>query len=639
VRALFLALLTTPAISEDMSLLVVPGSNGELYGVGANDGQVRWSNNPGSIILAEPIVVDDVVYVIESENGILRQHSVDNGNQFWQLDCNGSDLYCENAVVADFSIAPSGNVLYYGDVSGNIMALQIANFETPAPTGLASQSPTMSPTLSPTRTLSPTTLLPPPTTVQPTPSFETWIGTKAPATTNDETNDPNVGRPTIDNNIQNLAQQEGDDSDSTVVIVGSVIGVLFVVAALVALFVIGGRRRKSEKEAASKTDSQHDSGLGSDLEYGFSRTPEKKSLFRKKEGTPATMGMDMDEEEGSRSHLDADDSTRDLNDAFSLVAASEGDDAYNQNSLMDLIPSDVSHMSYEHYSDDESNIPVPPPPPVPKVFQKPIAGVIGEGKKEGDSEDINASTSFANMYTEDSSIAESATATPAATPATQPRPSVSPTSTVSESSVYTASPSATSISCKTRIASNLMPILPDAFGRFMDQEDHEDAPADEAAMESSRERLLMVQPSRQHPYQSSGALGSDDESAPDDERMRAAPGAHYISNAHMQSNAFETVALRRDNSIDGSGAKFRTTSQMSSKNSAFENQKTDSKQEDTENWNDFLDELAEAEKMFSKPKFKSAKLLSDDESTGAGSSTMGYIGQPEGAMPGSEMSI
>jgi hypothetical protein len=630
VRALLLALLTTPAISEDMSLLVVPGSNGELYGVRTNDGQVQWSSNPGSIILAEPIVVDDVVYVIESENGILRQHSIDNGDQFWQLDCNGSDLYCENAVVADFSIAPTGNVLYYGDVSGNIMALQIAHFETPAPTGLASQSPTMSPTLSPTRTSSPTTLLPPPT-AQPTPSFDTLMGTKAPATTNDETIDPNV-----ENSFQNLAQQEeGDDSDSTAVIVGSVIGVLFVVAALVALFVIGGRRRKSEKEAASKTDSQHDSGLEPDMEYGFSRTPEKKSLFQKKEGTPATMGMDMDEEEGSSSHLNADDSTRDLNDAFSVVAASEGDDTFNQNNLMDLLPSDVSHMSDEHYSDDESNIPVPPPPPVPKVFQKSIAGIIGEGKKEGDSEDSNGSTSFANMYTEDSSIAESATATPA----TPPRPPVSPTSTVSESSVYTASPSATSISCKTRKASNLMPILPDVFGRFMAQDDNEDAPADEAAMESSRERLLMAQPSRQHPYQSSGALGSDDESAPDDERTRAAPGAHYISNAHMKPNGFETVALRRDNSIDGSGAKFRTTSQMSSKNSAFENQKTDSKQEDTENWNDFLDELAEAEKMFSEPKFKSAKLLSDDESTGAGSSTMSYIGQPKGAMLDSEMSI
>jgi hypothetical protein len=337
--------------------------------------------------------------------------------------------------------------------------------------------------------------------------------------------------------------------------------------------------------------------------------------------------VDMDEEEGSGSHFNADDSTRDLNDAFSLVAESEGDDARNQNILMDHLPSDVSHMSYEHYSDDESSIPVPPPPPVPKVFQKPIAGVIVDGKKEGDSEDINASTSFANMYTEDSSIAESAPATPA----TQPRPHVSPTSTNSESSVYTASPSATYISCKTRKASNLMPILPDAFGRFMNQDDHEDAPADE--------RLLMAQPSRQHPYPSSGALGGDNEPAPDDERMRAAPGAHYMSKAHMEPNAFATVALRRDNSIDGSGAKFRTTSQMSPLNSAFENQKPDSKQEDTENWNDFLDELAEAEKMFSEPKFKSATLLYDDESTSEGSSTMGYIGQPRGAVPGSEMSI
>lgn len=612
--------MTTPAISDDLSLLVVPGSNGELYGVGSNNGQIQWSETPGSMIFAEPIIADDVVYVIESETGILRQHSIDDGNQLWQLDCDSNDVYCENDVVADFSIVSTGNVLYYGDISGNIVAVQIANFETAAPTGLASQAPTMSPTLSPTITANPTSLFPP--TSQPTPTFETWLGTKNPS--NDAT-------PTTDGSKLNLVQQqEGQESDSTAVIVGSIIGALFVVGALVALFVVGGRRRRQEKGGGSKTESGTSSDP--DVEYGLSRTPGKKSIFRKKNGTSATRGIEMDEEEGSARMHDADDSTRDLNDTFSLAAPSEGDDVNNPINLTDMLPSDVSQMSDDRFSDDESNVPVPPPPPVPKAVHSPIADGTTDAKNELDCEGINATTSSASMDAEESSAAGSPTVTPAA----QCSPPVSPTSTVSESSLYMGTPAATGNSAESQIPSNLMPpALPDVIGTFMEEENHDCAPDDEIGMESSRDRLRMLQPSQRPPYHIR-ALGVDDESAPVDERIRTVPGAHYMANASMEQSGFDSEPLRRDNSIDGSGAKFRTSREI---DSAREMPKKSSKQEGTDHWDGFMDELAEAEKMFSEPKFKSSNLLSDDESTDAGSSIMSYFGHTKGSMLGSDMSL
>ena len=167
---LLLALLSTPAISSDGSQLFFSGASSGLYSVEAEKGKEVWTDDEeGSEILAQPKVFESggeaVVYVIEALNGRIRQHDMDKGERNWEYDlCTGNEenVSCES-VEAEFSLSPAGNVVYYGDISGRIVALEVANFETQAPTATISATPTVSPTTAPTLTYSPTTVTGKPT--------------------------------------------------------------------------------------------------------------------------------------------------------------------------------------------------------------------------------------------------------------------------------------------------------------------------------------------------------------------------------------------------------------------------------------------------------------------------------------------
>eukprot|EP00980_Cylindrotheca_fusiformis_P030411 scaffold24788_cov117-Cylindrotheca_fusiformis.AAC.3 len=587
-------------------MLVVPGSNGELYGIRADDGRVEWTNQPYSVILAEPIVVDDIVYVIESEKGILRQHSINEGVQFWRSDCEKDDS-CGDKVLADFSIAPSGNVIYYGDVSGHITATQVANFETPVPTDSPSLSPTATPR--PTMTASPTQFIPP--SSQPTDSSDDSLVADG----------------------ENLKQHEGEDSDETAVVVASVVSGLILAGALVAVWFFVGRRRKNKNDTGPKKDSGNASDR--DLEHGFSRMPRNISLFRKKHSPPPTMNVDIDEEVRSIRMHEADDSTRDLNDTFSLAAESEcddaGDNADNPIILKEMLPCDRSCESGSDDSNDNFDTEGPVPSQVPEDLDTPSADTHAIETKGEDKEEPTESTSFNHMYAADSSVAKSDAShpDPPASPtltyseASYADPPESPISTCSESSLYMGSVTVKSIDGSNYNTPNFIPTVSNTYGTSVNTGYNEDAPATEAASASS-----------QH-SQCSDRTNNEDEvdrgysSAPDDEEnARGAPGAHYMVNSSMENpKSLDNV---------GRSSSLRSVRQMDKAPGLAEE---GVQQGGIENWDSFMDELAEAEKMFSQPNLKSSNLLSDDESTDAGSSIMSYFDQARSALLGSDSSL
>jgi len=608
--------LTAPVISDDESMLVLAGTNGELYGLQSKDGKQQWASmNGGTAILAQPVIVEDVLYVIESQNGTVRQHSLFGGDEIWQLDCDSDSLICEEAVEADFTISPNGALLYYGDVSGNIVALQIGTVDTPAPTMV----PT---TLPPTRN--------PSSTIAPTKTAQDSLTDGA----NHNGQDNDV-LDTSEDNVANLAGNEtgNGDSGSAILMIGSAVGAFFVVVATIALFVLCRKRRNRKKNAGHKSASSdfvyqktlYSQSSNRELDYG---TPDKTTpVAPPKTNAPDTFTFDSDSEVGTANnqHLpSSNDSTRDLTDTFSLVAPSETDDGTLTNK--DGMPSDASHMS------EESNLPIPPPPtgPIPKQVQTESNSMLEMEEKKDDEATRADSISYANMYA-DNSVDDLQL---------QSQAPVSPTSTVSESSVYTgqpsnsASPENSFTNLKSTSSSNV-PVLPDVFDTFMNRDA---VPDDEEDVESSRERLILSQSTKQPAYKLKHASGVDDESIPNDERTNAGPGAHYMSKAPRDKNLYNTVAMRRDNSIDGNGAKFGASRQMAP-SLGIGQEEPDPIEQNTEKWSSFMSELEEAEKMFSEPNLKSSRLLSDDESTDAGSSFMGLINNPMGSMLGSNRGI
>jgi hypothetical protein len=143
------AFRVAPILSSDGSVLYLAGANTELYCIDATSGDVLWSSNAElrSSILAEPRLMelydDPKVFVIEAMNGKVRQHNALTGALDWEFGClEVSGIPCNDAVEAEFSVAPSGNVIFYGDIFGKIVALEVAAFDTNGPTVTETVPPT-----------------------------------------------------------------------------------------------------------------------------------------------------------------------------------------------------------------------------------------------------------------------------------------------------------------------------------------------------------------------------------------------------------------------------------------------------------------------------------------------------------------
>jgi len=150
-------LINAPVASNE-GLLFVTGNSYDLLCYDSGTGELVWTDTEGrSTYMSEPRVSeivgsDSVVYAIEALNGNLRQHNAINGTRNWVFDCSNVTgvAGCQDGVEAEFSISANGNIVYYGDIFGRVVALQVADFATTVPTVVPTVSPTLSPTLSTT---------------------------------------------------------------------------------------------------------------------------------------------------------------------------------------------------------------------------------------------------------------------------------------------------------------------------------------------------------------------------------------------------------------------------------------------------------------------------------------------------------
>ena len=160
--------------------------------------------------------------------------------------------------ILSHSVAPNGNVLYYGDIFGKIVALQVASFETSAPTVSPTATPSTMPSAAPSFSAMPSS--------HPT-SYPTRIETSDPSggptsmpvpfvsSAPTDRTVPTTEGPTSDDlpsafdaRFVNAAQDDVSESSSSLlaIILGAGCGFLFLAAT--AFFVVGRRRRQDEKK-------------------------------------------------------------------------------------------------------------------------------------------------------------------------------------------------------------------------------------------------------------------------------------------------------------------------------------------------------------------------------------------------------
>mmetsp|Transcript_57 Transcript_57/g.115 ORF Transcript_57/g.115 Transcript_57/m.115 type:complete len:954 (+) Transcript_57:137-2998(+) len=153
-------LSNAPIVTSDNKMLCMNSESFDLVCIDAEDGGILWVYKiRNSAFNVEPKFSEisgenTVLYTIETLTGRVRQHDAQSGVLNWAFDCTdvSGNASCQDSVEAEFSISEGGNVVYYGDIFGKIVALQVAEFATKSPTTSPSQSPTVdseSPTLSP----------------------------------------------------------------------------------------------------------------------------------------------------------------------------------------------------------------------------------------------------------------------------------------------------------------------------------------------------------------------------------------------------------------------------------------------------------------------------------------------------------
>ena len=178
------------------------------------------------------------------------------------------------------SLSPSGNVLYYGDIFGRIVALQVADFETESPTASPSFSPTAAPSAMPSISPKPTSapsespsLVP---TVTPTtsPTNPPVIATESP------TSLTLVSQPgTIVDGLDALEEQPEDNEDGFQYL-PAVIGAAAAGLVVMALAVLFISRTKSKKRGGDVNEEKLiiDNEPNDDLlEEGGTGTPQSVS--------------------------------------------------------------------------------------------------------------------------------------------------------------------------------------------------------------------------------------------------------------------------------------------------------------------------------------------------------------------------
>lgn len=155
-------ILLAPAIvnniltSADGLRLYVPSASTSFYCLNAKNGNIMWkAESYDSIYLTGAILSPDStsVYSILHRDGTIQKRSTSDGELQWRFNCSsipGRHPTCQDSVEAEFSLSSSGNLLYYSDIWGTVVALEVDDMPTPSPTPNPTGVPTDLPSVSPT---------------------------------------------------------------------------------------------------------------------------------------------------------------------------------------------------------------------------------------------------------------------------------------------------------------------------------------------------------------------------------------------------------------------------------------------------------------------------------------------------------
>lgn len=109
------------------------------------------SESYDSIFLTGAVLSPDAmaVYSIQHRDGTIEKRSTSDGELLWSFNCSsipGNHPTCQDSVEAEFSLSSNGNVLYYSDIFGRVVALEVDSTPTSSPTEVPTDFPSIYPT-------------------------------------------------------------------------------------------------------------------------------------------------------------------------------------------------------------------------------------------------------------------------------------------------------------------------------------------------------------------------------------------------------------------------------------------------------------------------------------------------------------
>ena len=110
-------------------------------------GTITWEVPIGSVTLGQPAVSYDNrrVYFIEAKEGTVAAHDTRTGQRLWSIGCQDylPDENCQSSIVeGEFSLTSNGQMIYFGNRMGKVVALRVGNPPTEPPTPRPTPKPT-----------------------------------------------------------------------------------------------------------------------------------------------------------------------------------------------------------------------------------------------------------------------------------------------------------------------------------------------------------------------------------------------------------------------------------------------------------------------------------------------------------------
>jgi hypothetical protein len=276
------AISTSPVLSSDGTLLFVASPGAQVNAITTDNGRSAWADETfDTSVSAKPLYQEQngaqFVYFL-SESGMLRQYNASTGDIIWETGCGLSS--CPD-VLGDIDLSPNGDFLYYADVEGNLVQVQLTispSSETVPPTAKPTTFPTDSSTTkapeSPVVTNE--TATPSLTPVKGPDDNEESPQTSQNATSNNTTNPTNSASDSAKSSSTSTTQEMKNwITDNLLIVLGAACGVLL--ALIAAIVCIPRYRKRSKQGKRNSSRAVNDSGTLSDDEEGGRRQKSREN--------------------------------------------------------------------------------------------------------------------------------------------------------------------------------------------------------------------------------------------------------------------------------------------------------------------------------------------------------------------------